>query len=323
MTLPPKLEKLIENWPAKIISLVAAILVYAFYQISTLQTRFFVVPLEVRQDSGMVSTGLSENSIRVSVRGNITEIATLEAKDLSAFTDMSRFMSEGTVTVPVQLDLSDNVRIMKDVEIKIQPETVDVTLEKEMAEYKPVKLNYAGGAMHGYEITDIKAIPSLIKVKGPRSLVESLDVLDTDVVLIDEVYTDVSLDTELLQVNSNLICEHEGQVRVEVTVVPSKMKRTLQNLPVSIVSVNENLSVEVEKKNASCSISGNELDVEKFTPQKGFIYADCSDITEPGEYDIPLQNKVIYQLNVESVMPETIHVTVTEIPVEEPEVVEE
>lgn len=323
MTLPPKLEKLLENWPAKIISLVAAILVYAFYQISTLQTRFFVVPLEVRQDSGMVSTEISEDSIRISVRGDMTEIATLEAKDFSAFTDMSRYMSEGTVTVPVQLDLSDNARIMKDVEIKLQPETVDITLEKEVSEYIPVKLNYAGEAMHGYEITEIKAVPSLIKITGPRSLVEELEELDTDVVLVDEVYTDVSLDAELLQVNSKLTCWHEGPVRVEVNVVPSKMKRTLMNLPVTLVSVNENLSIEFDKKYASCSISGNELDVEKYNPQNGFIYADCSGITEPGEYDIPLQNKEIYQFNVESVMPETIHVTVTEIPVEETEEVEE
>lgn len=316
MTLPPKLEKMLENWPAKIISLVAAILVYAFYQISTLETRYFVVPLEINKDSGMIPVECSEASVRVSVRGNISEINTMETKDFRAFADMSRFVNEGSVVVPVQLELSDNLRILNDLEIKIQPETVEIKLEKELSAYIPVKLDYAGGTAHGYEIASVDVVPSMIKIRGPRSIVDSLEELDTDAIFFDSLYSDAVYETDLLEINSQLECEHEGPVTVEVSVVPTQMQRNLSNLAVKIIAGPENLIFESDKISASCSVSGNELDVERFSPANGFLYVDCSKITEPGEYDIPVKVKNVYQVTVDSVEPETVHVTVTEKPEE-------
>ena len=316
MTLPPKLEKLLDNWPAKIISLVAAILVYAFYQVSTLETRFFVLPVEIKQDSGMVSTHVSETSVKISVRGNMTDITTLETKDFKAYVDMSRYVNEGTVVVPVQLDLSDNVRIMKDIEIKLQPETIEVALEKELAAYIPVQLSYAGGTAHGYEIESIKTYPSMIKVRGPESILDSVNELNTDVLLFEDLHVSSSYETELLPINSMLACEHEGPVKVEVTVVPSQLKRNYSNLQIKLIPAPENLMAEFVQVPVTCLVSGNELDVERFIPSDDFIYADCSRITEPGEYDIPLKTKNMYQVNVDSMEPESVHVVVTEKPEE-------
>lgn len=312
MTLPPKLEKLLENWPAKIVSLIAAILVYAFYQVSSLETRSIVVPLEVRESSGMVCTDVSEQSIRIQIRGNVTEINTLEPKDFTAFADMGRFMNEGSEIVPVKLEYSDNVRIMKDIEIKIQPETVEVTLEKELVSYIPIELKYAGGTAHGYEIESMKTTPSMVKVTGPANLVESLDSIETDVILLDELTQSTVVEAGLRGINEQLTQEHEGPVTVEVRVVPSKMKRVLTNLPVSLYPAGDAFITEMEKKTATLTISGNELDVEKYTPPVKLVYADCSKITESGEYDIPLQYEKNAKFNIEALLPETVHVIITE-----------
>lgn len=317
MTLPPKLEKLLENWPAKIISLIAAILVYAFYQVSSLDTRYLVVPLEVREGAGMICTDISESSIKVAIRGAITDINTIEAKDFKAFVDMGRYMDEGKSFAPVQLDLSDNVRIMKDIEIKLEPETIEVTIEKELAEYIPVNLNYAGGAAHGYEIVSIKAKPSHIRVRGPGSLVDKLSVMETDEILLDELNQNVVFETELREINDQIIIDHEGPVSVEVTVEPSQMKRELDDLPITVYPAKGNLITEVAREKATLTITGNELDVEKYNPPVNFVFADCSRILESGEYDIPVQYSKSSKFTVESLYPATIHVTITEIPVEE------
>ncbi len=317
MTLPPKLEKLLENWPVKIVSLIAAIFVYAFYQISSLETRSILVPLEVRESTGMICTDVSEQSIRLQVRGNVTDINTIEAKDFIAYADMGRYINEGSQVVPVKLDLSENVRIMKDIEIKIQPETVEVTLEKKLVSYIPVDLKYAGGTTHGYEIASIKTSPSMIKVSGPGSLVESLESIETDVILFDGLAQNTVVEANLREINEQLTQEHEGPVIVEVTVVPSKMKRVLTNLPIALYPAGDNFEIEMEKKTATLTISGNELDVEKYTPPANLIFADCSQITESGEYDIPVQYASSARFTIETLLPETVHVIVTEKPKEE------
>lgn len=322
MTLPPKLEKLLENWPAKIVSLIAAILVYAFYQISSLETRIMVVPLEIEQEEGLISTSVSESSIRIAIRGNASEITALENKDIKAYADLSPYVQEGKVNVPVRLEYSDSIRMMKDVEIKPQPETVEVTLEKEMVSYIPVKINYTGGPAHGYELEQVTVSPSFIKVKGPKTLVNGLDGIDTDVVLFDELKHNVTVSTEIFALNSQLIAEHEGPVSITATVVPSRMTRKLSDVPVKIISAGQNLEIEAADVYASLIITGNELDVEKYVPSSGLIFADCSSITESGEYDIPVQYSKTSIFTIDSLLPETIHVIVTEIPVEE-EITEE
>ena len=45
MMLPQKLRHLLDDWPAKVVSLVAAILIYVFYQINILETKNIAIPL--------------------------------------------------------------------------------------------------------------------------------------------------------------------------------------------------------------------------------------------------------------------------------------
>ncbi|MBQ0166055.1 MAG: hypothetical protein KBT02_02965 [Treponema sp.] len=312
MTLPPKLEKLLENWPVKIVSLVAAILVYAFYQISTLETRYFIVPLEITKSAGMVSTNVSETAVRVSIRGEQTQITSLETKDFTAYADLSRIVNEGTENIPIQLKLSDSVRIMKDVEIRIEPETVSVTLEKELIDYLPVKINYSGGTAHGYEIESMKAVPPLIKVTGPESLVENIKSLDTDVILVEDISQTMDYETMLLEQNSELRIDYSDPIHITISVIPSQMTRNLSNVAIESYPAAENLMTEFDTDTAACTIMGNQLDVESFSPRKGFLYIDCSEISEPGEYDVPVQSRKYNWMNVDSIVPETIHVIVTE-----------
>ena len=43
-------ERAAHNWPVKVLSVALAILLFLFYRISTLEERFFSVPLELRID---------------------------------------------------------------------------------------------------------------------------------------------------------------------------------------------------------------------------------------------------------------------------------
>ena len=42
------LAMLVNNWPAKILSVVAAIILFLSYRIGTLEERYFTVPLQIR-----------------------------------------------------------------------------------------------------------------------------------------------------------------------------------------------------------------------------------------------------------------------------------
>ena len=51
------LERIAHNWPVKVLSVALAVLLFLFYRISSLEERFFSVPLDLRINENLVPAG--------------------------------------------------------------------------------------------------------------------------------------------------------------------------------------------------------------------------------------------------------------------------
>jgi hypothetical protein len=80
MNLDSRISKLLENWPAKVISLVVAIFIMFLYNLTRLDQRLITVPLNISEGRSYVPATEYPKTVRVTIRGvaiRYTEFAKL------------------------------------------------------------------------------------------------------------------------------------------------------------------------------------------------------------------------------------------------------
>ncbi len=109
MKLNKYFQSMLINWPAKVLSLVFALLVYAFIQYSTIGSRVVTIPLAVTLPQAMEAQSLVPNSVEVSIRGNEDIIYLIDPETITALVDFSSVTEEGIATEPVVLVYEEEV----------------------------------------------------------------------------------------------------------------------------------------------------------------------------------------------------------------------
>ena len=77
MTLSQRLKKIKEDWVVIVISLLAAIFLYVFYQISDLDTTTFSVPLKIEANGNLLLEKEVPSRIKLTVKGKPEDIGRL------------------------------------------------------------------------------------------------------------------------------------------------------------------------------------------------------------------------------------------------------
>ncbi|MDD3928423.1 MAG: CdaR family protein [Sphaerochaeta sp.] len=103
------MQSLLLNWPAKVLSLVFALLVYVFIQYSTLGARVVTLPLEVSLPPSLEAQSLVPTSVEVIIRGDEDVIYLINPNAIEATIDFSEVTEEGISTSLVVLTYDERV----------------------------------------------------------------------------------------------------------------------------------------------------------------------------------------------------------------------
>src|SRR5574344_898698 len=179
------LDKIAKNWPAKVICFVIALFIYFSHQMSILEKKTFTVPLTITENGSMVSATQSDRYVKVTIRGQREEIATVTNKDIVAYLDITNETKEGDYTFPVLVQPSAHVQLMEPLEIRVKPEKVPLKIEARTVRYLPIEPVLSGSIAHGYEMKEVVVTPANIKVEGPGQMVESLTTIATEAVDVE------------------------------------------------------------------------------------------------------------------------------------------
>jgi len=115
------LQAFLYNWPAKVLSLVFALLVYAFIQYSTLGARVVTLPLSVTLPSNYEAQSLVPSSVEVSIRGNEDIIYLINPNSIQASVDFSAVNKEGIATAPVILVFDEQLFDSAEIALEASP----------------------------------------------------------------------------------------------------------------------------------------------------------------------------------------------------------
>ncbi len=306
------LARLLHNWPAKALSLTAAILLLFFHDISRLEERFFSVPLELELPEGYVPASNYPDNVRVSLRGESDEIFRILEEDIRAYVDLTEHDSAGEFLAPVRVERQGTARGIEPLEIGVEPLEVTITLEETMQQVVDVQPSLTGFPPTGYELTQYRISPSTVEIEGPSSRVEDIEEVTTEDIELTGRREDFSVRVRL-QRPDPLVTFFGGDVVefrgiIEETVV----LHTFDPVETVVLGLDPQLQIEGQLPNGTVRVQGRQLDLEEIDPDQVQLIIDASPITSPGTYRLSVRPDVPQGLVVLRYEPSEIEVTVRE-----------
>ena len=222
------LSRIIEKWPAKVISLIIALIIAVFYRMNTLDTRTFITPLRVIENENFIPVGSFTDNVRISLRGETSGIFPILEDDIIAYIDLGKYSKEGAVKAPVQIRKKGSALGVEPLEISVLPSDISVLLEQNVTRNIPVYPVFLGIIASGYEMTAQSINPGSITAKGPRTVIESHHGFITEAININGRFENLSgfisikNDNPLIKIFGNMMIEYQCTIQKIVIEKPAE-----------------------------------------------------------------------------------------------------
>ncbi|MBW7995407.1 MAG: YbbR-like domain-containing protein [Candidatus Glassbacteria bacterium] len=191
---------LTRNLSLKMISLLIA--VFLWLTVTSKEYRYgdFTIPLELNglpKNLVVTSTsfdGQEVNNVTARVRASETLILSLGERSMFLSVDISGM---GVGSHPVQLTEQMVMGRPPGAEITVIPRAVEIDIEQLMIRHDVVvNAEILGKPAENYDITSIRSDPSIVRVSGPGSIVEEIDMVRTQQINVDRL-TEITLDRQV------------------------------------------------------------------------------------------------------------------------------
>ena len=299
--------KAVRNWPAKVLSLALALILFIFHRMITLETRFFSVPIAIENLNTMVPSSSYPRLIRVSIRGETNSIYSVLEDDVEVYVDMNRFDAPGTYIVPVQWRRKGTAQLAEPMQVSVDPIEITLSLDFKRSKFVPVVADFVGQVETGYNMTSYTLNPNQIVIDGPATLMDGVSEVFTEQIDLSGRISDFTITAAILQRDPLIVIRGNGVTEFHGTITQIIPVRNILNVPIEVTGLREGFTGELDIKSASIRLEGsNRNTVEAFEPSRGFLSVDCSEIEEPGIYTLSVYARVVENLRVRVDPVETI-----------------
>ena len=301
--------RLAEKWPAKVSSVVVAIIFFAFHRMGDLQERFFSVPLRLDLNSGLAPGSPYPRNIRVSLRGDANSIYHIAEEDIEAYLDLTAYSEGGTYRAPVQVSKKGSAAEVETLEISLDPVEITLELDARVSKYVPLAPDFRGYLESGYEMVSYTMEPNQVVVEGPQKILAGILELSTEAVDLRGRSGDFSARVRIVNPGPLVLVRGDGMTEFQAFVRGLIVIASFEDLPVNLTGLDPALRAEPEPPAGSARIQGEQQTLDALDTA-GILVVDCSALTEPGSYELPLEALVPEGLSVDRREPETVRLTV-------------
>jgi hypothetical protein len=306
------LARAAENWPAKVLSIALAIILFVFHRMSSLEERFFSVPLSVEVNNSLIPASSYTRMIRVSLRGDATSIYPILEDDIKAYIDLKPYEVPGLYRTPVLIRKEGTALGVEPLEISVDPIEISLELDRKVSKYVPLTANLRGNVLSGYDLISHTLTPTQVVVDGPLTLLGTISELYTDFIDLDGRSENFSVTVNILNRDPLIVIRGSGTTEFHGFIQRLVPVRNFTDLPITLNNLDESLEAEMDVKSGTVRLDGDQSQLDLFVPPPGFLYADCSAITGPGAYTLPLKVDLPSGINLARQDPQAVALTVTQ-----------
>ncbi|MDR0496330.1 MAG: hypothetical protein LBH42_01800, partial [Treponema sp.] len=202
--------KFIDNWPAKVLSLLLAIILFIFHRMSTLETRFFSRPIVLEHLNAMTPSGSYPRMIRVSIRGEAGSIYSILEEDIEIYVDMEKFETPGAYSVPVLWRKKGTALGVAPLQISVDPVEITFSLDRRISKFVPITASFRGQLEAGFNMTSFSINPAQVIIEGPAEIISGVFELYTENVDLDGRTSDFSTTVNILRRDPMVMIRGDG-----------------------------------------------------------------------------------------------------------------
>ena len=174
----------------------------------------------------------------------------------------------------------------------------------------PVRAVFEGELPQGIQLEKTLCLPASVEVRGAERLLAELEQVRTLPISFagrsSSFKTYVALDSA-----SQPWTVFPDHVNVEVVLVERVATRRFENSEVrSLLGSDDMRVVKIFPETVSVTVRGGPQKVAEVTARDVYTYIDCTELAEPAEYEVPVRVDVPAGLQIETIDPATVQVTV-------------
>jgi YbbR domain-containing protein len=246
-------EKILENWILKITAIFLALILWLFIRGESGTVTMVNAPVEVQVPPQMeISSGLP-STVQVTMRGT--------SQQITCFIDLQN-AKEGINKITLT---ADHIKTPKGfgVEVsQVKPAQLVLMLEQTISKPVPIIVPVRGKVARGYEIYDKIPNPRVVTITGPRSHIDPVKDVSTEIISLDGQKQDANFQVDLNFKDGTIRSSKSNSVWVEVRIGPRRKMFTVMKVPIDI----ENKDYEVNPKQISIQVIAPESLKEDLVP---------------------------------------------------------
>lgn len=255
---------------------------------------------ELHESSGLIVTELDHTTIDLTLSGLRRDIGKINSSNLSVTVDLSTVRSEGHYTMLYKINFPEKVNEDDIALVDSSHSSVNITVDRYTSRKVEVKGSFTGSAAEGYRAEETPAFdPLVVKVSGPKTLVEAVDCAWVSITRenLDETIsynsTYTLLDAEGNPVDmSQLILETE-EVNVTLTVLMTKTVALTASLLPGGGATDANCAVKVEPASIMLAGTAEELESINQIVVDTVNLANVNSLYESADIVIPIPNNTV------------------------------
>ncbi|MDR2602031.1 MAG: hypothetical protein LBC53_06225 [Spirochaetaceae bacterium] len=285
---------IVNNWPVKALSLVAAILLFQFHRIMTLDSRTISVPLRTENSGDLIAVNNYPKTVRVTLHGEKKLIDPITENDVDAFLDLLYCNLPGAYTLPIGIVKKGSALDVDPLEIILEPNEIRLELDKIASKTVSITPNITGSPQKGYRIASTRIFPPALRVDGPESLLKKISSLQTEPIDVSGKNSSFSISAKIL--NQEPLLELIGSKTAEfsVEIRPEALVKKIENIAIQPINLSKDFTVELKETTGTVTIH-----LTNGAPRPNITTAvltvNCAGIIQEGSYTLPV--KVILPAN--------------------------
>jgi hypothetical protein len=195
-------------------------------------------------------------------------------------------------------------------EISVDPMEISLELDRKISKYVPLTANLRGNVLSGYDLVSHTLTPTQVVVDGPLTLLGTISELYTDFIDLEGRNEDFSVTVNILNRDPLIVIRGNGMTEFHGFIQKLVPVRNFDGLPIALNGLDERLEAEPDVREGLVRLEGAQAQLDLFVPPPLFLYVNCSVITEPGTYTLPVKIDMPPEFNLVRQDPREVVLTV-------------
>jgi YbbR domain-containing protein len=281
-----------------------------FHNITSLEERFFSVPLELRLSESLVPASNYPRQVRVRLRGDSEEVFRVVEENIVAFADFSEHTSEGEYRAAVRIAETEATARIDPLEINVEPPEISVVLEEKLVRSIEVEPALSGFPPSGFELTNYQMNPSTVQVEGPESIVQSLEDLTTEEIDLAGKREDFTERVRIVRPDALIQFPGGNVVEFRGFIEESVILNTFEPVEVVVLGLNPDLELASPLPSGLVRVQATQRALDETTATDVQLTVDASTIEDPGSYELRVVPQVPQGFVVLRYEPSTVQISV-------------